>query len=281
MNSTHLVIPIDLKKVPPFPPLAAKLLTLLSDPDVEVGEVAQVISNDVKLTARLLQVINSPLFGLGRPVSNVTQAIALIGFDRTRQIATMNATAAYTKGAPSTSELQSCWKHSVATAILAEEIAKSCEVFTKAAFTVGILHDIGRMGLILAYPREYERIIRGATTDCLDVLDFERDEFGMDHAEAGRLLAEAWDLPEVFRVIAGRHHDPCEGVELDLLRIVHVGCRLADVLGYGIVPPTTEGSVGAVLEELPPHARKRLQKDPEELRSQIETRIGAVMGALG
>jgi putative nucleotidyltransferase with HDIG domain len=281
MNSTHFVIPIELKNVPPFPPVAAKLLTLLSNPDVEVSEVAEVISNDVKLTARLLQSINSSLFGLGRPVSNVHQAIALLGFDRTRQIAVMNATAAYAKGAVSTKELQSCWQHSVATAILAEEIGKSCEVFTKAAFTVGLLHDIGRLGLILAYPQEYEQIIRGATERCLDVLDFEREEFGIDHAEAGRILAETWDLPEEFHVIAGRHHDPCEGVELDLLRIVHVGCRLADVLGYGIVPPETGGSVGAVLEELPPHARRRLLKDPEELRSQIETRISSVVGSLG
>ena len=275
------LIPTDLQKVPPFPPVAAKLLTLLSDPDVKAADVAEVISNDVKLTARLLQFVNSPLFGLGRPVSNVSQAIALIGFDRTRQIAAMNATSAYAKGAVNTKELQSCWQHSVATAILAEDIGKSCEVFTKAAFTVGLLHDIGRLGLILAYPQQYEHMIRVATADCRDLLEFERYEFGMDHAEAGRLLAEAWELPEEFRLIAGRHHDPCEGAELDLLRIVHVGCRLADVLGYGIIPPETGASVGAVLEELPPRARKRLLKDPEELRSEIETRISAVVGSLG
>ncbi len=279
MKSSQFVI-LDLQKVPPFPPVAAKLLTLLSNPDVEIGEVSEIIRTDVKLTARLLQSINSPLFGLGRPVSNVNQAIGLLGFDRTRQIATMNATAAYAKRSPSTSQLQSCWLHSVATAIIAEKIAKSCEVFTKAAFTVGILHDIGRLGLILAYPEEYERIIRSVDADCMDLLDFERQEFGIDHAEVGRLLAEMWGLPEEFREVAGRHHDRCEGSELDLLRIVHVGCRLANALGYGLVPPKTESSVGAVLEELPPRARKRLEKDPEELRSEIETRVQAIVTAL-
>ena len=279
MNSN--TIPTDLQKVPAFPPVAVKLLRLLSNPDVEVAEVAEVISNDVKLTARLLQFVNSPLIGIGRPIGNVGQAIALIGFDRTRQIAAMNATAAYAKGAANSKELESCWRHSVATAILAEDIAKSCEVFTKAAFTVGLLHDIGRLGLILAYPREYEQIVRGATAGCEGLLDFEREELGMDHAEAGRLLAEAWELPEEFRAVAGRHHDPCEGIELDLLRIVHVSCRLADVLGYGMVPPQTGCSVAAVLGELPPHARKRLLKDPEELCSEVETRISAVVGSLG
>jgi HD-like signal output (HDOD) protein len=276
MNSCHCTIPADLMKVPPFPPIATRLLRLLSDPDVDIAEVAEIISNDVKLTARLLQGANSSLFGVSVPVGNVRQAIALLGFERTLQIAAMNATTAYAGRAPSTAELQSCWQHSIATALIADEIGKSCDVFTKAAFTVGVLHDIGRLGLIVAYPREYERIVRDAAGHCLDLLDFEREQFGIDHAEAGRLLAEAWNLPEDFRVIAGRHHDPCEGTELDLLRIVHVACRLADALGYGIFPARGI-CMDAIMEELPQRARSRVLKNPEELSAHIDTHISALI----
>jgi putative nucleotidyltransferase with HDIG domain len=278
MSSCHPVILSDLSKVPPFPPLAARLLELLKDPEVDVGEVAEIISNDVKLTARLLQSSNSALFGMQTPVSNVRQAVALLGYERTLQIVVMNAAAAFTRRAPSTAELLSCWQHSIATALIADEIARSCEVFTKAAFTTGILHDIGRLGLIVAYPREYERVMCGATTEsCLDLLDFEREHFGIDHAEAGRLLAETWDLPEEFRIVAGRHHDPCEGTELDLLRIIHVACRLADVFGYGMFPPPEGSSIDAILKELPQHARQHLLKNPEEFHAQIEKHISAVL----
>jgi hypothetical protein len=141
------------------------------------------------------------------------------------------------------------------------------------------MHDIGRLGLLVAFPRDYERIIRDAADECLDLLDFEREQFGMHHAEAGRLLAERWNLPEEFRIIAGRHHDPCEGKEIDLLRIVHVACRLADALGYDITRPLVPLRVDAVLTELPERAWKRFTASPEELRIRIEQRIRVYDGA--
>jgi putative nucleotidyltransferase with HDIG domain len=184
-----------------------------------------------------------------------------------------HATAAYAKGAMRTAELRRCWQHTVATAVLSEEIAHACDAFTNVAFTAGIMHDIGRLALLVAYPSEYERVIRGAAEQSLDILDFEREEFGVDHAEAGRALAERWGLPLDLRVIAGRHHDPSEGSELDLLRIVHVACRLAEILGYDIVRALVPQDVDTVLAELPPRARARMKKTPAELCTKIEQRI--------
>ena len=276
MNTCESTIPEALKKVPPFPPVAGRLLTLLSSPDVEVAEVAELIRSDATLSARMLRCINSAAFGLGRQINDVRQAIALMGFDRTRQITAMCATAAF-RSTRNSAELHTCWQHSMATAILANEIAKSCEAFTKIAFTAGVLHDIGRLGLIVEYPSRYASAVRGAHGRCVDFLDFEREQFGFDHAEAGRLLGEAWELPEEFRLVAGRHHDRCEGSEVDLLRIVHVGCRLADALGYGLVPPPAESNMSAILDTLPERARKCMQRTEEELRAEIEERIHAII----
>ena len=268
-----VIIPAGLKKVPPFPPVAARLLALLAQPDVMVKEVAGLIGSDATFTARLLQCVNSYEFGLAYPVSDVKQAVALVGLDRTRQVTISHATAAYAKGAMRTAELRRCWQHTVATAVLAEEIAHACDAFINVAFTAGIMHDIGRLALLVAYPLAYERVIRGAAEQSLDILDFEREEFGVDHAEAGRVLAERWGLPLDLRVIAGRHHDPSEGSELDLLRIVHVACRLAEILGYDIVHPLVQQDVDTVLAELPARARARLKKTPAELCAKIEQRI--------
>jgi putative nucleotidyltransferase with HDIG domain len=268
-----VIVPAGLRKVPPFPPVAARLLTLLSQPDAKVKEVGELIASDATFTARLLQCVNSYEFGLAYPVSDVKQAVALVGLDRTRQITISHATAAYSKGALRTAELRRCWQHTVATAVLAEEIAHACDAFTNVAFTAGIMHDIGRLALLVAYPLEYERVIRGAAEQSLDILDFEREEFGVDHAEAGRVLAERWNLPLELGVVAGRHHDPSEGSELDLLRIVHVACRLAEILGYDIVHALIPQDVDTVLAELPAGARSRLKKTPAELCMKIEQRI--------
>lgn len=262
-----------LKRVPPFPPVAAKLLNLLAKPEVETNEVAQLISGDATFTAKVLQRVNSVEFGLVSPVTNIRQAVALLGIDLTRQVTLSHATAAYAKGALSTDELRRCWQHTVATAVLADELANACGEFGSVAFTAGIMHDIGRLGLLVAYPAEYERVIRDAAARCLDLLDFEREEFGMDHAEAGRLLAERWGLPAGLAQIAGRHHDPCEGTALNLLRIIHVACRLADALGYDVVRPVTPLGIDTVLEELPENGRRNLRKTPAELRARVEAAL--------
>jgi HD-like signal output (HDOD) protein len=273
MQRSAATISDSLKKVPPFPPVAAKLLELLRDPAVDTNEVADLIASDATFTARLLQRANSAEFGFVTDVTSARRAVALLGLDLTRQITLAHATAAYVGGAPKTEALRRSWQHTVATAVLAEEIAVACEMFTSVAFTAGIMHDIGRLGLLVAYPDEYEGMIRDSAGRCLDLLDFEQETFGVHHAEAGRMLTEEWGLPADMAVIAGRHHDACEGTELDVLRIVHVACRFADVLGYDVVKPLVPASVEQVLADLPPRGRQRLIQAPAELLLRIEERI--------
>ena len=273
MQRSAATISASLKKVPPFPPVAAKLLSLLANPAVDTNEVADLIASDATFTARLLQRVNSAEFGFVSDITNVRRAVALLGLDATRQITLAHATAAYAQGGLKTESMRRCWQHMVATAVLAEEIAAACDAFVGVAFTAGIMHDIGRLGLLVAYPEEYERVIFDAAERSLDVLDFEEEEFGAHHAEAGRMLAERWGLPSDMSVIIGRHHDPCEGMELDLLRIVHVACRLADMLGYDVVKPLAPSYLSEVIAQLPAQARVRLSQAPEQLRERIEQRI--------
>jgi len=272
MGRSATTVSESLKKFPPFPPIAARLLGTLSGSEIEIHEVAELISNDATFTARVLQRANSALYGQLNPVANLKQAVALLGFDQTRNIVLTQATAAYTQGALKTEELQRCWQHTIATAVLAEEVAKVCSAFVQTAFTAGIMHDIGRLGLLVAYPEDYERIIRDAAARCLDLLDFEHEEFGLDHAEAGRMLAERWQLPADVCIVAGRHHDPSDGADLDLLRIVHVACRLADFLGFDVVKPLVPLELDAVLADLPQAARAKLQ-DTNRLSAAVNQRI--------
>jgi HD-like signal output (HDOD) protein len=273
MPGSVAAISAGLKKVPPFPPVAVKLLNLFSSPSVDANEVADLIASDATFTARLLQRINSAEFGLISDVTSVRRAVGLLGLDTTHRITLAHAAASYAQGGLRTETMRRSWQHTVATAVLADEIAAACGESTGAAFTAGIMHDIGRLGLLVAYPELYERVIRNAAERCLDVLDFEQEEFGAHHAEAGRILAESWGLPAEMLLIVGRHHDPCEGSEVNLLRIVHVACRLADVLGYDVVHPLTDRPVSDVLDELPPQARGQISQDPEEFRQRIEGRI--------
>lgn len=273
MRNATPTIPQSLKKVPPFPPVAVKLMNLLSDPSADTNEVADLIASDATFTARLLQRANSAQFGFASDVTDVRRAVTLLGLDVTRQVTLAHATAAYSQGGLRTENMRRSWQHTVATAVLSDEIAVACGAFVNVAFTAGIVHDIGRLGLIVAYPDVYESIVRNAAEQSLDILTFEEEHFGVHHAEAGRMLAEQWGLPSEMLLITGRHHDPCEGSELTLLRIVHVACRLADVLGYDVVKPLREVPIAEVVAELPEQARIRLGRDPKGLAQRIEDRI--------
>ena len=196
-----------------------------------------------------------------------------MGLDQTRAQVMLYGAGSFAKKSLRTAEMRGCWQHSIATAVIAEQIAKCCGMFTNTAFTAGIMHDIGRLGLLTAYPKEYELIIRASVEQCLDLLDFERERFGVHHAEAGLFLAQQWRLPPEFHVVAGRHHDPCEGFEIDLLKIVHVACRAAQVLGYDLIRPLVPVHFDDVLAELPPNVRNQVQVSPERLSVQIEGAI--------
>jgi HD-like signal output (HDOD) protein len=250
-------------------------MALLSLDSVDIPELSKLIASDPTFSAHLLQFANSYELALKCRVIAVPHAVVLLGLERAREVVITLATSRYARGGLRAAELRRCWEHSVATAILADKVARACQAFTDIAYTAGIMHDIGRLGLLVAYPREYESIVRDAAEQCLDPLDFERERFGMHHTEAGRLLIEQWGLPSELLVVAGRHHDPCEGVEFDLLRIVHIACRLADALGYCFSNPLVPVAPEVILAELPPAARECFQETPEELRRHIDEQLRA------
>lgn len=270
-------VKIRLSVVPPFPPIATRLLALLAKSTVEIKDLADLISADAMFTGRILQHANSCEFGLLEPIRNIRHALTTLGLERTRKITITAAMGAYSRVALRTPQLRRCWRHTMATAVLSNEISRRCGAFTDAAYAAGIMHDIGRLGLLVAYPAIYEDTVRDAAARSLDLLDYEREVFGMDHTEAGRLLSVKWNLPPELHVIAGRHHDPCEGVELSLLAIVHVSCGLADYFGYDVTRPLKELDFAELIRVLPEAARHQLlSTGPEALCQAIADNIRAL-----
>src|SRR5215472_3109541 len=118
-----------LESVPPFPPVATRLLGMLDQDWVGFDRVADLILSDPMLTGSILRHANSAEFALSAPITNVKQALTTLGQDRTREITLTAATAVYARSAPRTAEMQRCWRHTVATGLLAQEISRKCGVF--------------------------------------------------------------------------------------------------------------------------------------------------------
>lgn len=262
-----------LARIPAFPPIVLRLLDLLARDDVEIRELVALISSDPAFSSQILRVANSPLFGFRAQIDSLQSALVVLGLRRVRSLCMTVATANHMKAALRIEELSRCWRHMLACALLTDELARSCSALEDRAYTAGLLHDVGRLGLLLAYPAEYAELLRNADRNALELLDCEREVLGMDHCEAGRLLAVQWNLPQDFQIVAARHHDPQSNSAVDLLTLVHLGCRLADSLGFWVVPPIQPCSPEEIQASLPPLLARRIRIDGTRWREMVERRI--------
>ena len=269
--------------IPPLPAIATRLIQTLSDETTSVRDVVELIQADPKLSVELLQRANSPLYGVASRIQSVHDALVLLGFDTVRTMALTVVTAEYSPAVHQVPELRRCWRHIVATALIAGDLGRASSIRPDQAYTAGLLHDLGRLGLIAAYPREYTEMLRSADADgqkddSTYLLDRERERFGIDHCAAGLWLAKEWGLPEELGVAAGRHHDRLHGNEADLQTITSLSCRLADGLGFDVIRTTEPFTLETALKSLPLAAVKRLPKDHESLRKSIEAKINSLDG---
>lgn len=262
-----------LARIPAFPPIVLRLLDLLAKDDAEIRELVELISADPAFSAQILRVANSPLFGFRSQVDSLRSALVVLGLRRVRALSMTVATANHMKAVLKIEELSRCWRHMLACALLTDELARCCQICEDRAYTAGLLHDVGRLGLLLAHPAEYAELLRNAERNALELLDYEKETMGMDHCEAGRDLAAKWGLPSDFQIIAARHHDPQTNSQPDLLTLVHLGCKLADSLGFWVVKPLLPRSAEDILGDLPPAMQGRIRINADAWREMVERRV--------
>lgn len=228
-----VMIPVQLCNLPPFPAVARQLLALQDSPDLDPRRVTALVGADPALAAEVLFLANSSLFGFPSRIQVLHHAVALLGVDRVRALAmTVAARALMANGGQ---PARQCWRHSAACAILAAEMAGATETSSNAAYTAGLLHDLGRLGLLRSYAREATAVLSQEYEDTEDVLRAEREAFQVDHGVAGSWLVGYWSFPNVFLEICERHHEAPGEQDSPMLRIVKLACRLADALGYTAV----------------------------------------------
>ncbi|MDX2149862.1 MAG: HDOD domain-containing protein [Bryobacteraceae bacterium] len=231
--------PWALRLVPPFPAVAHRVLSLVNKDDGRIDELADLIQMDPSFSAELLRFANSSLFATPREVKSLRQAIMMVGFDRVRTIATMVALNRMVRSSLRRDSLRRVWLHSLATAVVAGEAARAYGVAVDEAYTVGLLHNLGVLGLMSAYPEEYARLMDVENEFGFELLRTERDLFEIDHCAAGAYLAQDWDLPDELAAALAVHHDEPVPGERSLDNLIKVSWRIADALGQSAftLPP--------------------------------------------
>jgi putative nucleotidyltransferase with HDIG domain len=161
----------------------------------------------------------------------------------------------------------------VVTAIIAQEAARSFHVDSDVAYTAGLLHNLGILGLMSAYPDEYCRMLEVSNDFGFDLLQTERDLFEIDHCAAGAFLAQDWNFPDDLVAAIATHHGVADERSLD--NVIKVSWRLADTLGYAAFSPAKEWTFEELRPFLPDAPNSWLCKSAEVARAELDARLAA------
>jgi putative nucleotidyltransferase with HDIG domain len=265
--------PWALRLVPPFPTVAQRILALVNKEDVNVNEVGDVIKVDPSFAAELLRFANSALFGVRREVTSVPQAVILLGLERVKTMALFVSMNKMVRASVRIDALRRVWVHSLVTAMLSEAAARMVRVPRDGAYTAGLLHNLGTLGLMSAYPDSYSRMLEVSNDYGFDLLRTERDLFEIDHCAAGAYLAQDWDFPDELAAIIATHHDEPVRGEASMDNVVRVAWRMADAMEYAAFSPAKEWQYGELVSMLPNAGGSWLCGPVEQVREEVDSRL--------
>ena len=264
----------DPESIPPFPAIALKALKMMAGTDTSLLELCNLIRSDPAFSTAVLRIANSPLVAFSKEVTSVLQASMLLGFTRLRGLVITVGLKAYLRNSL-TPLTQSCWRHSVACAIIAERSAQWTSLDKDFAYTAGIMHDIGRVALATLMPGSYALVIERGADQPADLLPSEREFCGIDHCQAGRSLIALWNLPDAFLGITAGHHEP-EAHPTGTASLIPPSCELADALGFAVIRCRSPRSYAEIIGASPEPARKHFPADAKQLATEIASEVKGI-----
>ena len=199
-------------KLPSLPSLYAEIMQELMLPDASIKKVSEIISKDIGMTAKILQIVNSAFFGLCQHVSSPEQAAVYLGLDALKSLAlTTEVFEMFNQSAMQNMSIDRLLRHSALVGACARKIAEeeNCdEDIIGDSLMAGMLHDVGKLVLSVYMPDKYEETFALASTNGYPLWKAELQTFGTTHAEVGAYLLGIWGLPDSIVEALAFHHNP-------------------------------------------------------------------------
>lgn len=270
--------PSALSKIDPFPVSLINILREIAetrDPQAAVQRIVgadQTWSAEVEsLTSHLSQtpIAGPASFNLG-----------------VCEIAIATSVHKYLSGALVAEELIRYWRYILACGLVCRDLFISLDERGALAFSCGLLHDLGRLALMAAYPLKYRELFIASErafgrNELINVAVQERVLFGFDRFQTGELLVEKWALPDSLRQIVGKFQSPGDSTQIDIVSVTRVGCSLAYSLGYGLLLGAPRRSVQDLHSQLPFPVDHDLGEDFCLLRERTDASLKQLMALLG
>jgi putative nucleotidyltransferase with HDIG domain len=264
-------------RLPPFPQVAIRVLQLTNDENVQLHQLSELISSDAAFASEVLTIANSPVYAPRFPACTILQAIAVLGANHLQGMCLTVGVRSYLGKSLKRPLIRNVWRHNLACAMIARQLAAAGFMDKDSAYTAGVLHDIGRLALAVLRPSEYAVLLERHQGSGASILPLEAELFGCDHCEAGRHLVRDWTLPPEFDAIVANHHSPrhAEGT-WSMAELIRISCRLADAAGFSAFPGCQVTPFAELLDELPTRERSGFHAELESLVEDISTKINVV-----
>jgi len=223
-------------KLPPFPQVAQTVIGLLDDPDVGVDKLVEVVQLDSSLTANVLKMANSAFYSLPRKVDNLGQALTYLGNKSFRDVVMTSISARLLREAQPGYDMSrgDLWHHSLATALMTQVMCEQAgHKPGPALYTAALLHDTGKV-VLSSFIQDKVPQILAEVEQGLSFLEAEQKIIGLDHAQLGGRIAQAWRFTPEMEALISFHHQPeqrPEWVDLAILYLANLVCRLMGMGG--------------------------------------------------
>nr|MCU0247880.1 HDOD domain-containing protein [Bryobacter sp.] len=225
--------------LPPFSPVLGRILPMLADDSLNYRALGETISADPSLTAQVLRLANSALFGRRGEIRSLFSGLTMLGVDRVYSLVLTSGLKRMASRAARWPAARRIWRHSLATALLSADMTLDHFGDMAEDYTAGLLHDLGRFILLMTDPEAYSQLLERAAQEGSDSRRLEALHFGISHEEAGAEAMRRYGFPESLREVAAHHHDPARSSRAERHRVELISCcsQTASLCGFFVVGP--------------------------------------------
>ncbi|MCB1325116.1 MAG: HDOD domain-containing protein [Spirochaetales bacterium] len=254
----------DIEHLPSMPGIVTRLISMASNPEIDIKALADEINRDPAITAAIIRLSNSAYYKPSRPIRSVQEAIVTLGLNTVKNIVLVAASRGILKVDLESYRIDESemWDHCLAVAEIAATIARVRKLKTgeDVAFTAGLLHDTGKVVLVHYFKDAYHQVAQELEKNPKsNFLRLEEKFMGYNHAEIGARLLESWEFPpDLVEAVRMSYQPENAKINSELTCAVHVANAIALSAGVGI-------DVGGLNQELSPFAVRALRLSEQDL----------------
>jgi putative nucleotidyltransferase with HDIG domain len=258
----------SINTLPTVPGVLKKLSVIIEKPRITLVEISAFISNDPALTTKVLKMVNSAIYGFPGRIASVSHATMLLGLNVIKGLLLGVSVFELMQ-----KTMNGLYEHSLACAIASRVIAQKKGLKEPEEVSVaGLLHDIGKVILMLEFQKEYETAMNEAQAKSISIFEAEKNQFNATHANVGSWLAEKWHFPRSLIEVIEYHHRPALSRSVPVeTAIVHLADILVRARGFGFAGENFVPEVNSAAFELLKLSESDIKDILKEMEENMES----------